>query len=79
MLGDLDTYGFDLWSHTVNGVFIRHLKGENNRNMSILVISQCSFRDSGDYSCNAWNTKGENKYRSNKTTAVVVNGKGRLI
>ncbi|VDI83611.1 Hypothetical predicted protein [Mytilus galloprovincialis] len=73
MLGDLDTYGFDLWSHTVNGVFIRHLKGENNRNMSILVISQCSFRDSGDYSCNAWNTKGENKYRSNKTTAVVVN------
>ncbi|CAC5408453.1 unnamed protein product [Mytilus coruscus] len=73
MFGDLDTYGFDPWSHTVNDVFIRHLKGENNGNMSILVIRQSSFRDSGEYSCNAWNTKGQNQYWSNKTTVVVVN------
>lgn len=75
MFGDLDTYGFYPWSHTVNEVFIRHLKGETNGNMSVLVIRQCSFRDSGKYSCNAWNTKEHNQYWSNKTTVVVVNGK----
>lgn len=73
--GNIDTYGFDLWSHTVNGVFIRLLKGESNGNLSILVIRQCSFRDSGDYSCNVWDKKGNKQYWSNKTTAVVVYGK----
>lgn len=75
MFGNLETYGFDLWSHTVNGVLIRHLKGESNGNLSILAVRQSSYSDSGCYSCNAWNTKGETKYWSNKTTSVVVNGK----
>lgn len=79
MLGDLVMYGFDLWSHTANGVFIRHLKGENNGNISILVIRHCSYRDSGEYSCNAWNTKNNiSQYWSNKTTSIVVNCKNIL-
>lgn len=75
MFGNSETYGFDFWSHTVNGVLIRHLKGESNGNLSILAIRQSSYSDSGCYSCNAWNTERETQYWSNKTTYVVVNGK----
>ncbi|CAG2244447.1 unnamed protein product [Mytilus edulis] len=50
-----------------------NISSESNGNLSILAIRQSSYSDSGCYSCNAWNTKGETQYWSNKTTSVVVN------
>ncbi|VDI47658.1 Hypothetical predicted protein [Mytilus galloprovincialis] len=71
--GDLQTYGFYLWTHKMNGHFIRHLKGNVNKVTSTLLISSCSFEDSGEYICSAWNQIGNEKYESNKTTTITVN------
>lgn len=71
--GELQTYGFYLWTHTINGKFIRYLKGNINKVTSTLLISSCSYKDVGDYECRAWNQIGKEIYDSNKTTKIIVN------
>ncbi|CAC5392042.1 unnamed protein product [Mytilus coruscus] len=48
------SFGFDSWTHTYNGVFIRHLKGINVGNTSVVLINTCQFYDCGQYKCRAW-------------------------
>ncbi|CAC5396524.1 IGSF9B [Mytilus coruscus] len=48
------SFGFDSWTHTYNGVFIRHLKGTNVGNTSVVLINTCQFYDCGQYECRAW-------------------------
>lgn len=73
--GDLDTYGFDLWQHAIDGVVVRELVGVISNNRSALVIASCSFNDRGDYTCIAWNRKKRKKDYLRKSTEVKVNGK----
>lgn len=73
--GELQTYGFYLWTHKINGQFIRYLKGNANKASLTLQISSCSYEDSGEYICRAWNQIGKQKYESNKTTTIIVNRK----
>ncbi|CAC5387978.1 unnamed protein product [Mytilus coruscus] len=53
------SFGFDSWIHTYKGVFIRHVKGTNLGNKSVLLINTCQFYDCGKYTCRAWE-RGEN-------------------
>ncbi|VDH98323.1 Hypothetical predicted protein, partial [Mytilus galloprovincialis] len=48
------SFGFDSWTHTFNGVFIRHVKGTNFGNTSVILIDACQFNDCGQYKCRAW-------------------------
>ncbi|XP_052066123.1 uncharacterized protein LOC127705811 [Mytilus californianus] len=71
--GELQTYGFNLWTHKINEQFIRYIEGNVNKATLTLLISSCSFEDSGEYICRAWNQIGKEKYVSNKTTTITVN------
>ncbi|CAG2217650.1 unnamed protein product [Mytilus edulis] len=72
----LPLYGFNLWTHSVNGIQIRTLNGSMNMmngKESILEVETCSFQEAGEYTCNAWNTHGGTSLVVNKNISLQVN------
>lgn len=74
MSGDLVQIGFSPWTHTVEGIFIRYLNGSLNGDKLSLLIAQCTFDDGGEYTCSAWNQDNHQKYWSNTTTVLTIEG-----
>ncbi|CAG2213292.1 unnamed protein product [Mytilus edulis] len=52
--GFLPVYGFSSWTHSVNGMIIRHISGliSKEKNTSTLFIDPCKLEDTGTYTCN---------------------------
>lgn len=73
--GDLLKYGFGRWTHEINGQLIKKLVGIIRGNRTSIVINSCTYRDSGEYTCTAWNKNKNDIYWSNKTTSIKVNGR----
>ncbi|XP_071149230.1 uncharacterized protein [Mytilus edulis] len=69
----LPSYGFNLWTHSVNGIHIRTLNGSMNGRESILEVETCSYQEAGEYTCNAWNAHGETSLVVNKNISLQVN------
>lgn len=44
-------YGFDMWTHSLHGTALRYLKGRVKGNQSVLMLTNCSYQDAGDYEC----------------------------
>lgn len=71
----LPSYGFNLWTHSVNGIHIRTLNGSINGMESVLEVETCSYQEAGEYTCNAWNTHGETSLVVNKNISLQVNSR----
>ncbi|XP_052080781.1 uncharacterized protein LOC127718772 [Mytilus californianus] len=70
---ELPVYGFGMWKHSVHGTALRVLRGRVKDDQSILMLTNCSYQDAGDYECVAW-TKFEGKtYYTNTTISLYVN------
>lgn len=72
--GELTTFGFARWIHSVDGKYIRSLVGITETDISILIINDCNFMDGGDYTCSVWNDDGEKTIWANKTTSLHFTG-----
>lgn len=72
------SFGFDSWTHTFNGVFIRHVKGTSFGNTSVILIDTCQFYDSGQYKCRAWKREESGFKWIEKTSELKVIGKNNV-
>ncbi|XP_076091736.1 uncharacterized protein LOC143063430 [Mytilus galloprovincialis] len=72
--GDLAIFGFEPWRHSIDGTYIRSLKGSNDAYVSLLFINTCSYQDAGEYTCIVWNTHTGETFVGNTTTTLVVTG-----
>ncbi|CAC5385527.1 unnamed protein product [Mytilus coruscus] len=69
---EMPIYGFTSWTHAYQGTLIRLLNGKMQGNHSILTIDSCSYEDTGDYTCIAWNEYNGNSVYANKTVTLFV-------
>lgn len=67
-------FGFEGWIHSVDGKYIRSLRGITGKNNSVLVIDDCTYEDDGEYTCSAWNKNGESILWANKTSSMHFTG-----
>lgn len=72
---ELPVYGFGMWNHSVHGTALRILRGEVMDNQSILMLTNCSYQDVGDYECVAWTKFDGKTYFTNRKISLNVNSK----
>lgn len=72
---ELPVYGFGMWTHSFHGTVLRYLKGRVKDNQSILMLTNCSYQDAGDYGCVAWTLFKGKTYNTTKLISVYVNSK----
>lgn len=67
-------FGFNYWIHSRHGMTIRNLYGVKLHTKSALTIKSCSYEDSGNYTCIAYNKNGGETTYGNKTVSLFVYG-----
>lgn len=74
----LPKYGFSPWIHSINGNYIRTLNGSMRGIESVLELT-CSYQNTGEYTCTAWNEYGKTSLVKNKTISLSVDGKSEEV
>ncbi|VDI19592.1 Hypothetical predicted protein, partial [Mytilus galloprovincialis] len=73
--GEMTELGFMPWEHKFHGTYIRSMTGNITGNVSFLSIDSCSYEDTGEYVCEAWNQDFLQIYHQKRSTNLIILGK----